>query len=1447
METRCDSIDISQLKEIALGINSGPVSTMSTSRSFAYAGALLTPSSLQALRATNTTASCRSSELQATANLFTVNPARHTDAIARQRQWQDQQWVRHDASIRSASQIYAPNTMSDPSRAKVQSNSTPSEGDTQPASQWVYDTKEQASVKSTFAHSRLEGDTGHIDLLNGFEQEISVRDDNGLSEGDIDDEDVELVSQDIRAEPYPETMRFQQPKTPHAQSTKRKLSDREDTVPIETPRLPNNPFAGLGAAEMMRPSQIFQATQAQTSPHILHSDSVYERPSPNVNDVFNDLGRPYTTGSLTSPVMNMARRSPIVRAVPEPQETYISIKASQEARERQLQQMRMKQADFSDDDFGLPTHVQSHRVFGEDHDGRNVETHSTSRIRLPRPFQHPKSKAISFSRDSKAARKSGRRASEVVVISDDAVAGGSEGNVTEDETEREEEKEEGKDHDGEIDELAEDNKENVEVPMTVSRSNRAQIITSQASPSRDHVRRRIRTPGARSATQIRGSPNTTKSPARQVGLENGTPPYAVRDSQSSQRNSKARPAGPVASVRHSSPDSRHIISQSQPSQKSRSPFLSSSIPRKATMGEDVVNQLPNSSPLGFKRLEVDPSKINHIRTEVSVDAKERDEQTTDRSMGSGSVVPSSGKPHSEKSPVSTEKFEVMTGKATCKPLIANQASSQTGLTISATATNGQIIPNSSQDLSSSGPVLPSITSALSNEVPNRQSLGTAIYETAQEQMITSPLRDAARKLQVRSQASHVSSPTKNLRRRTLGEIAADPSPPDPVQDVDFSDFGLLSKEDVDFQNIVQRPSLMGPASRRRQEPASPRRQARNSTLWKGPLSDPPSDYLGTPKAPAYSQLSAPADVQINEAPSSSPLSTPPASQHTRVLSPAITKDVLDTSMAPHVAPSKDEPVRPRVQTPSAPHLPKMPSVPRPSTQLYGRPLAAEIVTSPPSHSVNYHTSPPQAKPSADAQSTVIAPDRVFAHFNGKQSAFYTATCVGVLLGEDPRYSIRYDDGAEDTISAVGIKRLELRPGDVVKIDLPSYRAKNFVVVGMQAKQNLEDPAILARRRKANPDDKSAWPEIDIHGYEKVLLSPKQNDSAGGNYVSSEQIAVGLYHLYLTPAMWTKIKDREYTHVQRKGKALGGLQTPSECPSTPTSPASRAKRGKPGSLAQSILTNGQNRTLFHNMVFTLTNIHQVTDLEHTKSLILNHGGRVLEHGFDSLFHVPIIHRTSSPKKSDADREFHLTRPAQSLGFTCLIADKYCRRAKYIQALALGIPCLASRWVNDCVSKQRILPWSAYLLPAGESTFLGGAARSRVLPSVSAETATLSSTVQQRPRMLDGTSILLIMSKAEEEIMRQHPLLTFALGPARVARALNIEAAAKAVAEAQAVGETWDWVFSYDREREVERALFGSAAKKRKSRDGDGEGLERRTKVIGNEFVVQSLILGQLVDV
>ena len=73
----------------------------------------------------------------------------------------------------------------------------------------------------------------------------------------------------------------------------------------------------------------------------------------------------------------------------------------------------------------------------------------------------------------------------------------------------------------------------------------------------------------------------------------------------------------------------------------------------------------------------------------------------------------------------------------------------------------------------------------------------------------------------------------------------------------------------------------------------------------------------------------------------------------------------------------------------------------------------------------------------------------------------------------------------------------------------------------------------------------------------------------------------------------------------------------------------------------------------------------------------------------------------------------------------------------------------------------------------------------------------------------------------------------------------------MSDASALGEPWDWVFSYDKEKAVKERLFGpTQSRKKRKRGSEGEMLRRekrgRTRVVGNEVVIQSLTLGMLTN-
>jgi hypothetical protein len=285
-----------------------------------------------------------------------------------------------------------------------------------------------------------------------------------------------------------------------------------------------------------------------------------------------------------------------------------------------------------------------------------------------------------------------------------------------------------------------------------------------------------------------------------------------------------------------------------------------------------------------------------------------------------------------------------------------------------------------------------------------------------------------------------------------------------------------------------------------------------------------------------------------------------------------------------------------------------------------------------------------------------------------------------------------------------------------------------------------------------------------------------------------------------------------------------------------------------------------------MAFAVSFTNQDSERDSISALILTQGGRILEPGFERLFQIsesPTPNNPPSPSKSpkkpraSKDEPFALTPEAAGLGFVALIADTHSRRAKYMQALALNIPCLASRWVRDCIAQGAVLPFQRYLLPAGASAFLGGVVRSRTMAvyDPAGPDARFADVLARRELLLGGQNVLLVTGKGKgrEERKRPYLFLTHALGARRVCKCRDLETAREMLER-----KVWDWVYVDGESRgEAEGALFGGHSgkergKKRK-RESSEEGVVsqgivngKRVKVAGDEFVVQSLILGALAE-
>lgn len=277
--------------------------------------------------------------------------------------------------------------------------------------------------------------------------------------------------------------------------------------------------------------------------------------------------------------------------------------------------------------------------------------------------------------------------------------------------------------------------------------------------------------------------------------------------------------------------------------------------------------------------------------------------------------------------------------------------------------------------------------------------------------------------------------------------------------------------------------------------------------------------------------------------------------------------------------------------------------------------------------------------------------------------------------------------------------------------------------------------------------------------------------------------------------------------------------------TKTSLIARESSEDPLSLSASLL--------FTSMAFAVSFAGD-NEREKISKLIVDNGGQVLHDSFEGLF------------DRDHQDDLTLTPQARSLGFTALIADGHSRKPKYMQALALGLPCLSGSWINACVNKGRLVDWSPFLLCAGQSSLLGDAIRSRMLRPYSPETAQLEDIISNRDKLLSGMSILMITGKKgkTEEQRRAFTFLARALGPSRFAKAADIPAAKKVISEHE--DSAWDLLLVANADEKAAQTMALSVGKKRKGEQDVEDQPRKKIRIVPDETLVQSLISGLLID-
>ncbi|KAH0542281.1 hypothetical protein FGG08_003308 [Glutinoglossum americanum] len=1323
-------------------------------------------------------------------------------------------------------------------------------------------------------HSSIieEDEVGHIDLLKSFEQSRVDR----YDEEEDNDDDFGVESQ-ARAEIFPESKRFQQPVTP-ATGKKNQIHARNpDGV---TPGLPSNPFAQSAASStgIIPMSQAFNYTQP-SSPHrrVFPSDPASELPSPAVFNAFRSPVLPASSSptSLATVAKDVAAKGLGGRKV---------------HRRRRSPPTNCKTEEESSDD-GFDRSAEEERIKWKlaiqkiDEETRRQFEMVTAPSREPanargrrRGKEKPKDKV------------SNDKSHKISLIPDEAgkVDTEADGDTTEDESDN-------------TTKARRENENAIDAARNVQTSTtnpHAELGERQAAADqrslptyrqRQPTRRRCPedehtsipsseqpppTKGHASLDQPQGAGLSAISQV--VEVENSQPSLSQAKPEETQHSSVSALLSLPSSL-----GSGFLVSRSQDDDFSPLPRTNGSFEDRSGEQSSYLPQPPNSlvalggsSPLGSQSRSEGLSLIHrksgtfsqsHAADDTHHDLENR-QTIIERSSpplftakvvyndpilstivveNSGSIEesdfprPAANGGHLEnlgmrevRTPLNTKPFfsanettipetSPAVGRASRLPLHEH---------LNRTPQPSPIPPPKDNRWSQD---------ATGDQQYTNQSSGSNLFETARSRLSPSSTglmhRHSQNNSSSRQAASHINSATRDPKG-----LITDMAPSDRLSEA----VGLIMGNSEDTEDkVLSKEISLTPANKRRKGIgglAIPDTEAKARPPTAGMVAEP-SGNQGEHSPSAGGQIKVPEDVATIDR----------GKRKTLGLTEKVKAPPKETGYLGNLNPSPVV-IGSKIGGASGGSLaPKLVSRTKISRSIPSKPQRADraslqhtLAPDPKQHDVPAAIT---VEPSLDP--SVIEPNRVLALFKNGNMSYYPATCRFAVGIGNPRFKVRFDDGTEDLLEPQNVRRFDLRLGDVVKVDLDNMRTKNYVVCGFQDCKAKNIPFVSPRR---NRGDRQDYPATDIRGYSTIFLQQKQRDSFPneGGSSNGEEIAVPISSVYIVKSMWHKFDDRIYTHISDFPRPSSRGQTPGSLSSNPVTPTHN-RRITPSALVQAANSDSlgaiprHTNGIFKGMVFAVTYLNEEAEKEQIVNEIVDNGGKVLHDGFEELFLADWFTAASGDYPS-----LRLKREAEKFGFACVVANNYSRKPKFMGALALGLPCLHGRWIKDCTRKNEVVDWDPYLLPSGESNYLGGSARSRVLHLYPPLTAQLPDTIASRPKPLDGQSVILVMGKGKAEDRRKAFLfLIFALGAGKVSKVPNLEAAKRFLADSQSERDGWDWVCLDDGHVKDARKALGVPGKKRKRSVVDGGDVESeigfsKVKIMSDEYVMQTTIMGRL---
>ncbi|KAK2748978.1 hypothetical protein FQN57_007261 [Myotisia sp. PD_48] len=727
---------------------------------------------------------------------------------------------------------------------------------------------------------------------------------------------------------------------------------------------------------------------------------------------------------------------------------------------------------------------------------------------------------------------------------------------------------------------------------------------------------------------------------------------------------------------------------------------------------------------------------------------------------------------------------------------------------------------------------------------------------------------------VRLSHNTFSSPS-GRRRRTLTDIASDESPRSALTEVRPEEIGLLTEDDRYIRSILPLDDSSPTKRRRGNNGNSIQTPSRPSAS--GLLDELAGFGASINKVPQIAQ----SDSEQRESSSQPPEYT--TSYRPRSRTDHNDATVWDIESSPP-KPTKDDGLPQPCSTPKS--RPKKEDFSRKRKQY--QTLEAVVIPSSSSRGDSRSvTTSSAAIPTdessmarhseldlADSNKQVETPNNVFAFFNGRPPGYYPAVCVGTIKHiSGLRFKVHFEGAEEpEEIDDRGVKRLELNIGELVKVNHANAPKVPHYVVGFKHRQKQAADTTMPRI-------------TDVYGFSSVLLKQRITKLPPKGSRGPKTICVPISDVYLDKSLWSRLNDRSYSFNTEISHSF-----PWEHQSIDQSVVCRSFR-TPRTPAVGL----EKDRLFSGMAFALSYTGNEKTRQEIETALSENGGWILREGFDELFEpLPWLSLDSSkPEASKNEESLILTGDAAHTGFTCLITDQHSRRPKYMQALALNLPCLAGQWVHDCIETQTIVDWHPYLLAAGSSIVLDGAVKSRTLSFYPPVTVALSETISMRLKIFNEQSILFVTG-CEEAVVQQKKgahkrktlgqeaiqkrkafsFLTFALGPQRVRCVPTLKDALDILSKQLDTmsssedrgSNAWDWLYVGDENAAVaaRKALTKLGTAPKSSTQGRGRGRPQKISnairanepsssqvvnadsigILDNEFLCQVLILGKL---